>query len=46
MDMITLYGYAPSPFVKRVAGFLYYKELPFELVPVNLWVANGSSPLL
>lgn len=42
MDRITLYGYAPSPFVKKVAGFLYHKELPFEFVPVNPLAAEET----
>lgn len=32
---IKLYGYATSPFVRKTACFLYYKQLPFEHVPVN-----------
>jgi glutathione S-transferase len=32
---IKLYGYATSPFVRKVGCCLYYKELPFEFVPVN-----------
>jgi len=33
---IKLYGYSTSPFVRKVGCCLYYKELPFEFVPVNL----------
>ena len=36
MADIKLYGYSTSPFVQKVACYLYYKELPFEFVPVNL----------
>jgi len=32
---IKLYGYSTSPFVRKVAACLYYKQLPFEHVPVN-----------
>lgn len=32
---ITLYGYATSPFVRKVACYLYYKDLPFEFVGVS-----------
>lgn len=32
---ITLYGYATSPFVRKVACYLYYKGLPFEFVGVS-----------
>ena len=32
---IKLYGYATSPFVRKTGAFLYYKQLPFTLVPVN-----------
>ena len=33
---IKLYGYSTSPFVQKVACYLYYKKLPFEFVPVNV----------
>lgn len=32
---ITLYGYATSPFVRKVCCYLYYKELSFEFVGVS-----------
>lgn len=32
---IKLYGYSTSPFVRKVGCCLYYKNLPFEFVPVN-----------
>jgi len=32
---IKLYGYSTSPFVRKVAACLYYKQLPFEHVPVS-----------
>jgi glutathione S-transferase len=35
LKKIKLYGYATSPFVMKVACYLYYKKLPFEHVPVN-----------
>lgn len=35
MSDIKLYGYATSPFVRKVAACLYYKNLPFEHIPVN-----------
>ena len=35
MSDIKLYGYATSPFVRKVAACLYYKKLSFEHVPVN-----------
>ncbi len=35
MTDIKLYGYATSPFVRKVAACLYYKNLSFEHVPVN-----------
>ena len=35
MAKIRLYGYSTSPFVRKVAGCLYYKQLPFEFVPVD-----------
>lgn len=35
MREIKLYGYSTSPFVRKVAACLYYKQLPFEHVPVN-----------
>ncbi len=35
MSEITLFGYATSPYVRKTAAFLYYKELPFIHVPVN-----------
>ena len=36
MTDIKLYGYSTSPYVRKVGCCLYYKELPFEFVPVNL----------
>jgi len=35
MSKIKLYGYATSPYVRKVGCFLYYKKLDFEHVPVN-----------
>lgn len=35
MKAVTLYGYATSPYVRKVGCFLYYKGLDFEHVPVN-----------
>ena len=35
MSDIKLYGYSTSPFVRKVGCCLYYKQLPFEFVPVN-----------
>lgn len=35
MSDIKLYGYSTSPFVRKVAACLYYKQLDFEHVPVN-----------
>ena len=35
MADIKLYGYATSPYVRKVGCCLYYKQLPFEFVPVN-----------
>ena len=35
MPDIKLYGYATSPYVRKVGCFLYYKQLEFEHVPVN-----------
>lgn len=35
MADIRLYGYSTSPFVRKVGCCLYYKQLPFEFVPVN-----------
>lgn len=35
MPDIKIYGYATSPFVRKVGAFLYYKGLPFTHVPVN-----------
>ena len=32
---IQLYGYATSPYVRKVGAFLYYKQLDFEFVPIN-----------
>lgn len=32
---IKLYGYSTSPYVRKVGCCLYYKNLPFEFVPVN-----------
>lgn len=32
---IKLYGYSTSPFVRKVGCCLYYKNLPFEFIPVN-----------
>ncbi|MEO0882266.1 MAG: glutathione S-transferase family protein [Pseudomonadota bacterium] len=35
MPNIKLYGYCTSPYVRKTAAFLYYKQLEFEHVPVN-----------
>ncbi len=35
MPDIKLYGYSTSPFVRKVGCCLYYKQLPFEFVPVD-----------
>lgn len=35
MTDIKLYGYSTSPFVRKVACCLYYKNLPFKFIPVN-----------
>jgi glutathione S-transferase len=35
MTKIKLYGYATSPYVRKTACYLYYKDLEFEHVPVN-----------
>lgn len=35
MTDIKLYGYATSPYVRKVGCFLYYKDLDFEFVPVS-----------
>lgn len=35
MKSVKLYGYATSPFVAKVACYLYYKGIDFTHVPVN-----------
>ena len=35
MTDIKLYGYATSPYVRKVGCFLYYKKLEFEHVAIN-----------
>lgn len=35
MPQIRLYGYSTSPFVRKLGCCLYYKQLPFEFVPVD-----------
>ena len=35
MAKIRLYGYSTSPFVRKLGCCLYYKQLPFEFVPVD-----------
>ncbi|MDG1399445.1 MAG: glutathione S-transferase family protein, partial [Candidatus Binatia bacterium] len=35
MREIRLYGYSTSPFVRKVGCCLYFKQLPFEFVPVD-----------
>jgi len=35
MKSVKLYGYATSPYVRKVGCFLYYKGIDFEHVPVN-----------
>ena len=35
MSNIKLYGYATSPYVRKVGCFLHYKQLDFEFVPVS-----------
>ncbi len=35
MAEIKLYGYATSPFVRKTACFLYFKQVPFKHIPVD-----------
>ena len=35
MKTVKLYGYATSPYVRKVGCFLYYKGIEFEHIPVN-----------
>lgn len=35
MPEINLYGYATSPYVRKTACFLYYKNIEFTHIPVN-----------
>ena len=35
MADIKLYGYATSPYVRKVGCFLYYKGLDFTFIPVS-----------
>ena len=35
MKNVKLYGYATSPYVRKVGCFLYYKGIEFDHVPVN-----------
>ena len=35
MKSVKLYGYATSPYVRKVGCFLYYKGIDFEHIPVN-----------
>jgi len=35
MKDVKIYGYATSPFVRKVGCFLYYKNIEFTHVPVN-----------
>ncbi|MEM7663032.1 MAG: glutathione S-transferase family protein [Pseudomonadota bacterium] len=35
MPDVKLYGYCTSPYVRKTAAFLYYKQIDFEHVPVN-----------
>ena len=35
MAKIRLYGYSTSPFVRKLGCCLYFKQLPFEFVPVD-----------
>ena len=35
MAKIKLYGYSTSPFVRKLGCCLYFKQLPFEFVPVD-----------
>ncbi|MEO1028613.1 MAG: glutathione S-transferase family protein [Pseudomonadota bacterium] len=35
MPDVKIYGYATSPYVRKVGAFLYYKDIPFTHVPVN-----------
>ena len=35
MPEIRLYGYSTSPFVRKLGCCLYFKQLPFEFVPVD-----------
>jgi glutathione S-transferase len=39
---IQLYGYATSPYVRKVGAFLYYKKLDFEFVPVSPMTAAAQ----
>lgn len=42
MSQIKLYGYATSPYVRKVGCFLYYKQLDFEFVPVSPMTAASD----
>lgn len=42
MPEIKLYGYATSPYVRKVGCFLYYKQLEFEFVPVSPMTAANQ----
>ncbi|MEM8635820.1 MAG: glutathione S-transferase family protein [Pseudomonadota bacterium] len=35
MSKIKLYGYCTSPYVRKTAAFLYFKQLDFEHIPVS-----------
>jgi glutathione S-transferase len=35
VTQIKLFGYSTSPFVRKIGCCLYYKQLPFEFVPVS-----------
>ncbi|MEM6899061.1 MAG: glutathione S-transferase family protein [Pseudomonadota bacterium] len=35
MSEIKLYGYCTSPYVRKTAAFLYFKQLDFEHIPVS-----------
>ena len=42
--VLKLYGLHESPFVRLVAAVLIEKEVPFELVEVNLFKRENRTP--
>lgn len=42
MADVKLYGYATSPYVRKVACFLYYKNITFKFIAVNPFNANAT----